>query len=624
MRRWFSGLPIHRKLLVISIAIVTPALLVATVVIGAIEVVRTRRLMVNDTMSLAGVIAENTAAAVVFGDSDDAGRMLSALRVRPNIRKACLYLPNGTLFFGYAQPEFSACHPTMPDSAPWTLVVGRASIVRSGRSFGTVYVERELSDQWPRIYTTAIVNVAVLEALGIAALLFAGRLQRQVAQPIADLSAAASRIDPNAPHPELPVMNSGVGEVDGLSRSLADMLGRLHRANQEVRLREQECADLLVREREANRMKDDFLAAVSHELRTPLNVIATWSQVLISTPVDEHTLTTAIAAIHRNARAQARLIDDLVDVSRIATGKFSLTWSTVDLRSVVTDAVEAIRPAATTKGVRLETILPADACMVDGDRQRLQQAVSNVLENAVKFSQTGGAVSLHLGREANGCVLAITDSGAGIDHAFLPFVFEAFRQGDGSLTRRHDGLGLGLAIVKQILELHGGTIEAMSEGPARGATFTLRIPSAHPTVVAGRDAKAPQVGQVLSGIRAMVVDDNEDAAETLAMALRLGGASARVATSGASAVAKWQQQPADILLCDLSMPGMDGFEVLRRVREVDAQHGRETRAISVSAHATSGYVERSRAAGFAAHIGKPYQLEHIFRLVKDVLDAAER
>jgi len=621
MKAWFAALPIHRKLVVIALAAAAPALILASVGLTAVDLYRYRQSTIEDTAALASVIAENTAAAVVFQDHNDARKTLTALHVRPLVRRACIYLPGGRLFDGYARSPDAACPAGRPAPPSWTTVTGSADIVRDGQRLGLVYVERELGHVWSRLAVTGLVDTLMLTLVVLLAVILAGRLNRSVSEPIQRLAAAAREIQADTVDPTLPVMADDAGEIGDLGRALSGMLRRVGEANEQLRRREIEREDLLAREREASRLKDEFLAAVSHELRTPLSAIVGWAQILTVGKIADERIAKGVASIERNARVQARLIDDLVDVSRIVTGKLTIRSAPVDLRDVIGSAAEAARQPARAKHLQLDVAMPSTPCLISGDRDRLQQVVSNLLSNAVKFTGPDGQVSVALAEHGSLYEIVVRDTGVGIKPTFLPFVFDRFRQADGSLTREHGGLGLGLAIVKQITDMHGGAVVAASAGPGQGATFTVRLPalaeladSRVPT-----DQPASLSSLMLTGTNILIIDDNADAAEVLATALTAAGATTRVATSGPMGLEEWTRQPADLLLCDLAMPGLDGFEVLRRIREADAGTHRYTRAIAVSAHATEEHAARSIGAGFDRHIGKPYQIQDLLQTIHSVL-----
>jgi signal transduction histidine kinase/CheY-like chemotaxis protein len=621
---WFGRLPIHRKLVVMALVVTAAALALATAGLVALDIWRYRDAAEDDTTALAMVVAENTAAAVLFQDQDAARESLASVRVRPMMRRACLYLPDGTLFAGFERaPEFSCAAPQAARRV-WTVVAGTAPVTRNDRTIGTVYVERELSDVQARIAVALLSGLVMLLAAGTVATALAHRLHRSVSAPIAELAAAARSVGGGDASDALPSIEPGPDEVGDLVRAFSDMLRRVSEANEELRRKEAEREQLLLREREANRLKDEFLAAVSHELRTPLNAILGWVQILGATTASEQTTARAIASIARNAKAQTRVIEDLVDVSRIATGKLTLRFDPIDLREAVEGAVDAIRAAAQVKHIAFSVELPAHVCLVNGDRDRLQQVVWNLLSNAVKFTGTDSSIAIVTRDLGSVYEVVVSDTGRGIPADFLPYVFDRFRQADGSMTREHGGLGLGLAIVKEITELHGGTVEVASPGPGRGATFTVRLPAliaaADPTGVLV-DPEPGLCADALAGVRVLAVDDNQDALDVISAALASAAADVRTASSGAAAVAEWDREPADVLVCDLAMPEMDGYDVLRRIRRRDALAGRFTPAVAISAHAAEEHLARSLRAGFARHLVKPCRNDDLVRAVAAALTA---
>ena len=312
-----------------------------------------------------------------------------------------------------------------------------------------------------------------------------------------------------------------------------------------------------------------------------------------------------------------------MDVSRIITGKLNLRFDPVDLCDVVESAIDVVRSAAQAKGIRLQIEVPHNACLVNGDRDRLQQVIWNLLSNAIKFTPPRGTVSLTLKRDDDVFVLEVSDTGVGIPGAFLPHVFERFRQADGSTTREHGGLGLGLAIVKELTELHGGEVAAASGGQGQGATFVVRLPQlAGLDLPVRRDARGSRgTSTALRGIHILAVDDNRDALDVLAASLASRGADVRVVASGQEALREWDRDPPDVLLCDLAMPHMNGFDLLSLIRERDRARNRVTPAIAVTAHTSEEYQARTRAAGFDFHVAKPYD---VAQLVRTVLTALER
>ena len=352
---------------------------------------------------------------------------------------------------------------------------------------------------------------------------------------------------------------------------------------------------------EANRLKDDFLSTVSHELRTPLNAILGWTWLLGGGSLDGEARARAIATIERNARAQGQIIDDLLDVSRIVTGKLLLVRRPVVLAEVIEAALDAVRPAAAAKGIRLDLLL-APGAAVQGDASRLQQVAWNLLSNAVKFTPAGGRVEVAVEPRGDQVELRVSDTGAGIAAPFLPHVFDRFRQADSSSTRAHGGLGLGLAIVRHLVELHGGTVAAESPGPGRGATFRVRLPAAD-----GAQAGAPEAGEGLStnalqGLRILVVDDEPDAREVIAAVLGSYGAEVRAGGSTDQGLALLESAPPDVLVADLGMPGRDGYDLIRTIRT--GPHA-ALPALALSAYAGDADRRRALAAGYQVHLAKP-------------------
>ncbi|HYO10132.1 MAG TPA: response regulator [Tepidisphaeraceae bacterium] len=370
---------------------------------------------------------------------------------------------------------------------------------------------------------------------------------------------------------------------------------------------------LYAEERETNRIKDEFLSTLSHELRTPLNAILGWTQLLRMGDLDPET-GHAIEVIERNARAQAKLVEDLLDVSRVTNGKLRLTTRAVDLRRVTQSAIEAVRPTAEARQVALHLACEHDTYPMTGDGDRLQQVAWNLLSNAVKFTPAGGRVDVRLERVGGALRLVVADTGQGIPANFLPYVFDRFRQADATSTRSHGGLGIGLTIVRRIVELHGGSVRAESGGEGRGATFTVTLPGANvlsgevppPQVPAAREDAAHEADRFdLAGTHVLVVDDEADAREVIAEILRRSNATVTAAGSVADALAIITQVKPDLVLSDIAMPDRDGYDLIRSLREMPASVGGEIPAVALTAYAREEDRIRCVSAGFHAHLSKP-------------------
>jgi signal transduction histidine kinase/ActR/RegA family two-component response regulator len=450
---------------------------------------------------------------------------------------------------------------------------------------------------------------------GLAALLLSSRLQRLVSRPILDLAGTARAVSERKDY-SIRAAKLGGDELGHLVDAFNDMLGQIQERDSELRLAEQERSRLLVLEQEArrqaeeaNRLKDEFLATLSHELRTPLNAILGWAQVLRSGNLDAATAERALETIERNARSQAQLIADLLDISRIITGKLRLDFKPVELPRIIEAALDSARPAAGAKGVHLDVFLDPLMTPMLGDADRLQQIVWNLLSNAIKFTPQGGRVEVRLTEAMPNAVVQVADTGVGIRADFLPHVFDRFRQAEGSHTRLHGGLGLGLSIVRHLTELHGGTVEVESDGEGRGSTFTVKLPLAVELTgevpVAGRPAM-PQVWSapdLLKDLRILVVEDEKDTRDLLVMALEGCGASVTSTVSVAEALEAFQRTTPDVIVSDIGLPGEDGYSFIRKVRASNG--GGRVPAAAVTAYAGAEDRRRALESGFQTHLAKP-------------------
>jgi signal transduction histidine kinase len=603
--RPFKDQPISRKTLTLGVVPTVCALMVALIASLISTLVLARQNLIADVESQATIVASNVSAGLAFADKRVVDDVVLAIRARSNIDMVCVYDTAGRIFSSF-QRAGRVCPAQWPAQTPTAIPIAVRQVLAGNAPVGTVYINSNYGTllSWMRVQSAGGLFALVCGVLLAVAL--TRYFQRYLSTPIVDLAATLDRVSASSDYSARAERKTG-DEVGRLVDSFNTMLGVIQKKDTERN-------DLLQKSEESNRVKDEFLATVSHELRTPLNAMLGWLQIIRTANVDPAMLERAMASIERNAKSQARLVEDLIELSRVVTGKLQLRTKPVDLRSVVEASVDVVRTAATAKEVSIKLSLPALPVVVSGDRDRLQQVIWNLLSNAVKFTTAGGTIRVEMIlAEDRTTSIVITDSGIGISPDFLPYIFDRFRQADQSTTREHGGLGLGLAIAKEITELHGGSLKASSDGAGRGSRFTLTLPRLTGVDAGGAAPDAPDPPK-LTGKRILVVDDEPDSLEIAAEALANTGAIVVQANSGTRALEHWDKAPFDVIICDLAMPGMDGFEVLRRIRGAGGD-GTTIIAIALTALASDSDRKAIVAAGFDDHIVKPFSFPDLIRAV---------
>ena len=408
---------------------------------------------------------------------------------------------------------------------------------------------------------------------------------------------------------------------------IAEALGHLASAaisSAELHLEQQQLAGenvrLLEQAQESNRSKDDFLAALSHELRTPLNAIVGWASILSKSPTID--LQRGLDVIYRNAKAQTTLVDELLDSSRIESGKMALDFKAAAVAPIIDAAVDTAMPAAAERSISLNLTNADPEVMVWGDGARLQQVFWNLLANAVKFTEAGGRIDVHVRTTPSEVIVTVRDTGIGIPRDDLPQVFERFRHVDAAMTKRYRGLGLGLSLARQLTQMHGGKIVAASDGPGRGSTFTVSLPLFSPAAES-TDAAAAAAPELLNGVRIIAVDDDPDALEIITKLLRLHGAEVVAVSSAQRALDQLRRGAASLLISDIAMPDRDGFWLLEQVRRQPRDRGGEVPAIALSAFTDVNTRMRASSAGFSAHLSKPVRADTLVSEVARVLQATD-
>lgn len=747
MRSWFERLPIHRKLVALALLITGVALIIATVGLSIFDVWRSRVTATDDANALASLLAENTAAAVMFAQADAAEEVLASVRGRDVVTRVCLYLPEGQLFAGYARTGTS-CPPYQPPAEAWDGATGEARIQRNDRMHGTVIVERSLTDLRRRLLLTVLAGLGTFTIAAIAAYLVAQRVNAAISRPVSELARVVRDFDATAG--AMPAIRTAPDELGELVRAFGEMMTRvrtssdaLRRSNDALRVEQAEREAAMVRQRDseqrfktladgspvllwvngpegcefvnrayldfvglqddaevrgfdwsrfvhpddrvhyvdayaaafrarlpfgaefrfrradgewrwmrseatprieagaftgyvgasvditerrraeealrdADRRKDAFLAVLAHELRNPLAPIRTGLELLRSKPDEPGLVTSLRPILERQVSHMVRLIDDLLDVSRITSGKIELQRQATPLKALVDAAIEANRGAIDGAGLALSTTLPDDAWLLDVDPTRFVQVVSNLLHNSTKFTERGGSIAIAAVVEHDAvppCLaLTVRDSGAGISAEMLPRVFEFFVQGEVP-GRVAAGLGIGLALARQLVELHGGTIEAHSDGPGAGSAFTIRIGARLANTGGVPVAATDDESRRFAGRRVLVIDDNVDAADTMAALVAALAGTVATAYSGLEGLRRAAEFRPDVILLDIGMPDMDGYETCRRLRSAVA--GQAAFIIALTGWGQQRDRDRALAEGFDAHLTKPADPRTLQALVAD-------
>jgi signal transduction histidine kinase/CheY-like chemotaxis protein len=637
----FRRLSIKQKLVLMIMATSVAVLLLASIGYIVTDYYKARDELQDQLAAQADVILKNTTAALQFFDRDAAYETLRSVAANTHIRAVCLYDGGGRLFSQYVSPTAVAGCPTEPGPAGPDFAADRLSIVSSidlrGHRTGALLLRSDLDVLRARVRRQLLTIGLMLILTTAVALLISWRLHSIVSAPLAALAGTATAVSTRGDY-SLRASRTTDDEVGMLVDAFNRMLeriqlreGELSAANEDLRREidvrhraEQERAELLVREREANRLKDEFLATLSHELRTPLNAILGWTRLLRTSAVPPTAIDAALEKIERNAQVQSRLVEDLLEVSRITTGKLRLDIRAVDLIAIAATAIDSIRPTAEARGVAIDRHFEAAPLSTTGDPDRLQQVVWNLMSNAVKFTPPGGTVTVTLRRDGTADELAVSDTGIGIDPPFLPDVFDTFRQADASTTRAYGGLGLGLSIVRHIVELHGGDVRAESEGKDKGARFIVRLPVGavdrprEPRPVA--PDPLPASGDVLAGKSIVVVDDDGDTRDILHSMLTAEGAIVRVASNAADAVQTCLDDPPDALISDIAMPGQDGYSLITELRDRLGTHMPRA-TIALTAFAGARDQRRAAEAGYRGHLAKPFDDRRLLQTLRDLLSA---
>ena len=481
-----------------------------------------------------------------------------------------------------------------------------------------VYDLRELHQHLLR--SLALSSLVSLVAVALV-YLFSLQINQILVRPIAELSVTARQVSETKNY-TLRARKVSDDELGSFTDVFNQMLAQIQKQDVEIQASRAEALH-------ASQLKDEFLATLSHELRTPMTPILGWAQILQRTGGGDPQVLQAAEVIERNARAQNRIVDDLLDMSRIISGKVRLDIQPIDMAVVIGSAMEIVAAAAQARGISLSSNLEPHAGLTRGDPHRLQQVLWNLLSNAIKFTGAGGRVAVSLRRIGSDIEIRVSDTGQGIAPEFLPHVFERFRQADSSNTRHHAGLGLGLAIVKQLVELHGGVVSVHSGGRDQGATFTVALPvvatSPAPSHDAGQSrshtsqARTPYGTNALSGVKLLLVDDEADARELLAHLLRSAGAEVRTVESAAEALSAMDDFHPHALLSDIGMPGENGLELIRRIRALPPAMGGDIPAMALTAFARGEDRHRALASGFQMHVAKPVEEAELVAAVQSLV-----
>jgi signal transduction histidine kinase len=574
----------------------------------------------------AQVAAMNSGAPLVFGDRDTATEVLGAFRAMPGIDEATLYSLDGTVFARYHRPAAGGSDSGVLAAIPGSRnrIVTTLPVQEKGQRLGRLEVSYDPSQLERKLWQGAILAVALATVAILLAFLASRYLAALVTRPVVVLTRTAQRVSERGDYSLRAPQSAGDDELARLTASFNGMLDRIERQDLDLKASREQAE-------QASRMKDEFLATLSHELRTPMTPILGWAQILRRLAGTDAKAAQAAEVIERNAIAQTRIIDDLLDMSRIVSGKIRLDLRSYDPREVIDAALDAVRAAAQARGVAVESSVEPGVPLLRGDPQRIQQVLWNLLSNATKFTGKDGRVAIdaRVAEAEGGPVVRIrvADTGLGIAPAFLPHVFERFRQADSSATRNHGGLGLGLAIVKQLVELHGGTVSASSAGLGQGATFTLDLPvprDAHPAPAPARAATtipANAGDPIPRGLRVLVVDDEADARDWIARVLTEAGADVREAASADEAMRSLQGFRPQVLVSDIGMPGRDGYALIREIRMLPDTATSAIPAVALTAFARAEDGIRALTAGFQLHLGKPVDEARLLAAVASLVDA---
>jgi signal transduction histidine kinase/ActR/RegA family two-component response regulator len=607
-----NRLSIRQKLTAMLVLISCSVLLLAATAFVTWDYYRFRADMELDLVTQARIVLENTSAAITFNDPDAAGETLEMLEIHPHAQLACLYRPSGELFVERVFRGLSdKCPPAVGLGTVFTddrlTVTEQLSGERAGGA--TILVASDLEAHRARIRAQATAVGAIIVAGILVSLLLSSVLQRSLAEPIANLADTARSIAESGDY-SLRATQSTRDEIGVLVQTFNRMLD-------EIQASQRERADLLDREQQANRLKDEFLATLSHELRTPLNAIVGWVHLLRRGQLPPDEITHALERIDRNAHAQARLVQDLLDVSRITSGKLLLDIREMDLATVAVNAIDACRPAADARQVMLVAQF-TDTFPTMGDPDRLQQVVWNLITNAVRFTPAAGQVIVSIDRRGMVDTLQVRDTGAGIEPQFIPFMFEPFRQADAASTRAHGGLGLGLTIVRRLTEMHGGTVSVASDGLGKGATLTVTLP-VRAQARSGTPIYMTRVrAGTLTQATVLIVEDDPDTLALLQSTLRSAGATPVGAPSVADALRMIDGVGFDAIVSDIAMPGQDGYTLMTLLKD---RLGPAMPTASIALTAYAGRADRDRAlqAGFREHLAKPINPDILLQTLEDLL-----
>ena len=617
--RALHGLTSVRAKLLAIVAIISGIITIGiAVVVGLHTFTQERERRAELVRSQARVVAMNSSAPMAFGDRGMADDALGALRVVEGIEQATLRGLHGEVIASIDGPgRRDGAGPAAGADVPWPeglheLPGGYALVLPvadEAGDHGWLQVVWRDTGGWTLATRIALQSLGLFAAAMALAWLLARRLHPVLTAPVLELERAARRVRETGDYGVRATRTSDdeLGRLTDDFNAMLVAIGASQQALQQAQRRAEE----------ASRLKDEFVATVSHELRTPLSPIVAWLQ-LLRMPTGATQLPQALDVMERNARALTLIINDLLDMSRIVSGTMRLDMRDVDIDATIRAAVETVAPAAEGRQITLGFDLVSPSPRVRGDATRLQQVIWNLLSNAVKFTDPGGRIDVRT-RIAEGQLrIEVVDSGIGIAPAFLPFVFDRFRQEDGSITRTHSGLGLGLSIARNLMELHGGSATAHSDGLGHGSRFVLTLPLATlPAAPAGEEfAPRADTGAELAGLTVLVVEDEPDMRRLVEHILGAAGAMVTGVGDAPSALAAFADQTPDVIVSDIGLPGMDGYALLGRLREL-APAG--VPAVALTAYAGPEERGRAFAAGYDAHLAKPVEPQALVDSVRGVL-----